>query len=404
MLPEIVTPKNLGVDDFALRKGHVYGTILVDLETHRPIALLPDRTAETLETWLKAHPGIEILPRDRSKTYRLAMRNAAPNAIQVADRFHLLQNLEETLEKVFQGKSQVLKQVEQAQLQSEGFSLPPPPTRQNSRETQKVQKRAQRLEKYEQAHALRQQGYQIKDIAHHLGIGNRTVYTYLSHPTFPEWQPSIRQQGNQLDAYKPYLLGQWMHSQPQARKLFEDIQQHGYKGTYAMVARYIQPLRQSQPPLRPLPESLNDLLGRGPAPTLKRSEQKPLSARRVAWLILQRAETLKDEQETLLAQLCKQPELSDPISLAQGFLKIVRQRLPEQLDSWLDKAKNSSIKAFQSFSKGLQEDYDAVKAGVTLEVSNGQVEGQNNRLKMLKRQMFGRAGLDLLAKRFILKG
>jgi transposase len=105
----------------------------------------------------------------------------------------------------------------------------------------------------------------------------------------------------------------------------------------------------------------------------------------------------------LLAQLCEQPDLADAISITQSFLNLVRQRLPEQLDSWIKKAKHSSINAFQSFAKGLTEDYDAVKAGVTLEVSNGQVEGQNNRLKMLKRQMFGRAGLDLLAKRFILK-
>jgi transposase len=95
--------------------------------------------------------------------------------------------------------------------------------------------------------------------------------------------------------------------------------------------------------------------------------------------------------------------LSASIVLTQSFLNLVRQRLPEQLDDWLTAAKGSSIKAFQGFAKGLKEDYDAVKAGVTLEISNGQVEGQNNRLKMLKRQMFGRAGLDLLAKRFILK-
>jgi transposase len=100
--------------------------------------------------------------------------------------------------------------------------------------------------------------------------------------------------------------------------------------------------------------------------------------------------------------LATQPELSEAFSLAQGFLEVVRQRLPEQLDDWLKNAMSGSIKAFQTFAKGLIEDYDAVKAGVTLEISNGQVEGQNNRLKMLKRQMFGRAGLDLLAKRFIL--
>jgi transposase len=119
-------------------------------------------------------------------------------------------------------------------------------------------------------------------------------------------------------------------------------------------------------------------------------------------LILQRAETRTTEEDLLIARLAQQPELSGAITLAQDFIDLVRQRLPSQLDDWLQAAKTSSVKAFQSFAKGLEEDYDAVKAGMTLEVSNGPVEGQNNRLKMLKRQMFGRANLELLEKRFIL--
>ncbi|NJM97471.1 MAG: transposase, partial [Phormidesmis sp. RL_2_1] len=271
-----------------------------------------------------------------------------------------------------------------------------------SRQQRREEKRTQRLENYTQVHALRQQGYPIEDIAHHLGMGKRTVYTYLSHESFPEWQSPSRKYSSGLDPYKSYLIEQWQQGKRHTKRLFEEIRSAGFTGSYAMVARYLQPLRQSHPPLRPAPESLNQLLGRGPAPRVKRASQKALSARRVAWLVLQRPETLDGEQEQLLEKLSAQPELSEAISLAQGFLDLVRQRLPEQLDDWLKNAMNSSIRAFQTFAKGLMEDYDAVKAGVTLESSNGQVEGQNNRLKMLKRQMFGRAGLDLLAKRFIL--
>lgn len=132
-LPAFPTPKILGVDDFALRKGHNYGTILVDLERHQPIALLPDRTAETLERWLKEHPGVEILSRDRSKTYKSAMEKGAPDAIQVADRFHLLKNLEEALENFFKSHVQVLHKVEKDQLQEviapggQGVDLPVDP-------------------------------------------------------------------------------------------------------------------------------------------------------------------------------------------------------------------------------------------------------------------------------------
>ena len=392
---------------------------MVDLDQNKPIALLSERTAEILQEWLKEHPGVEILFRDRSKAYKRGMTDGAPDAIQVADRFHLLQNLEEVLEKVFKGHDPVLKRVETAQLQAEGIAAPPvvePQCESQSQtigisspldppldpQSQKAQNRARRLEKYEQTHALREQGYLIKDIAHHLGIGKRTVYTYLAAPTFPERQPSRRQRRSGLDPYKPYLLEQWSLGRQQTKELFQEIQQHGYQGSYATVARYTQQLRQSQPQLKPTRESLNDLPGRGPAPKVQTSNQKPLSARRAAWLILRREKNLTSEEEALLERLGQQPELSGTITLAQGFIELVRQRLPENLDSWLEKTKNSSIKAFQSFAKGLKEDYDAVKAGVTLEVSNGPVEGQNNRLKMLKRQMFGRAGLDLLAKRFIL--
>ncbi len=201
--PETDTPRILGVDDFALRRGHQYGTILVDLETHQPIALLPDRRAETLAECLKAHPGVEILSRDRSKTYKRGMNEGAPEAIQVADRFHLLHNLEETLEKAFKGHNQVFRRVEQAQTPDHAVVAPesPEPLLPSA-----VTKRAQRLERYQQVHALRQQGFRIEDIAHHLGMGQRTVYTYLSHETFPEWQPSIRRRGSGLDPYKSYLL------------------------------------------------------------------------------------------------------------------------------------------------------------------------------------------------------
>ncbi|MBV8884467.1 MAG: ISL3 family transposase [Chroococcidiopsidaceae cyanobacterium CP_BM_RX_35] len=401
-LPTLPTPKILGVDDFALRKGHNYGTILVDLEQNQPIALLPDRTAETLEAWLKEHQGVEILSRDRAKTYRLGMSQGAPDAIQVADRFHLLQNLEETLEKVFKGYTQTLQTVEREQPQAELLVIPQPPEPLDNRQTQKAMNRTRRLEKYEQTHALRKQEYAIKDIAHHLGIGERTVYTYLSASTFPERQPTIRQRGSGLDAYKPYLQQQWSLGYQQTKALFEEIQQQGYQGSYPTVARFTQQLRRSQPPANPAPESLKDLPGRGPAPIIPTTAQKPLNARRAAWLLLQHKETLTSEEEKLLERLAQQSELSEVITLAQGFIDLVRQRLPDGLDNWLEAAINGSIKAFGSFAKGLKEDYDAVKAGLTLEVSNGPVEGQNNRLKMLKRQMFGRAGLDLLAKRLIL--
>ena len=406
-LPPVTTPKVLGVDDFAFRKGHQYGTILVDLEKHQPLVLLPDREADTLADWLRDHPGIEIISRDRSKTYKSAITAGAPDAIQVADRFHLLKNLEAVLEKVFSSGSQAIKTAEYTLLKSkmaehqetESISLPAdPPIDPNSR---KAENRARRLANYEQIHSLRQQGYKIKDIAHHLGMGKRTVQTYLAADTFPEYKSHTRSRRSGLDLYTPYLLEQWDNGHQNTKQLFEAIQQQGYKGSYATVARYTHEFRESLPP-RPKRDSLNELPGLGPAPPTEFKPQKPLTVSSAAWLVMRNIEHLTEEDEEMLEQLSQQSELSDAIGLAQSFLFIVRKRLSQHLDLWLDRAKNSALRPFKSFAKGLLDDYEAVKAALTLEVSNGQVEGQNNRLKMVKRQMYGRAGLDLLNKRLVL--
>lgn len=233
-LPPVEVPKTLGVDDFALHKGQNYGTILVNLEQHKPIALLPDREAETLANWLKEHPGVEVLSRDRSKTYKSAMCEAAPNAIQVADRFHLLKNLQEVLEKVLHTQTQALKSVETDLLDLSAVKTPAPkPTD----DEQKARNRARRLEKYEQTHALKKQWYRPTDIAHHLGICRRTVYQYLSHPVFPERQ-YIHKVRDFLGPYKAYLSQEWMAGRHNSRQLFEEIQEQGFKGSYGTVARY----------------------------------------------------------------------------------------------------------------------------------------------------------------------
>ena len=411
--PPAPTPKILGVDDFAFRRGHHYGTILVDLEQHRTIALLPNRDAKTLVDWLEEHPGVEILSRDRSKTYRSAMSEGAPNAIQVADRFHLLKNLQEVLEKVFHSNYPALKSVDAALLKSEV----PEPHAPESVEKNEVppdkqgpRSRTRRLHNYQQTHALKQQGYRVTDIAHHLGIAKRTAYQYLSHPVFPEHQPYTRKVPTVIEPYKDYLYQEWMAGRQNSQQLFEEVQEQGFKGSYGTVARYTRQLHQfsprdpSKPKARPTRESLNNLPGRGPkpAPAGGITQPKPLTPKSASWLVMRHMDELTTEEEETVTQLSGQPELSDAITLTQSFLLLVRKRLPQHLDNWLDLAKDSTLKPFQKFAKGLIDDYAAVKAGLTLEVSNGPVEGLNNKLKMLKRQMYGRAGLDLLNKRLTL--
>lgn len=399
LMPAVNPPKTLGVDDFAFRRGQHYGTILVDLDTHRPIVLLRDREAETLARWLEEHPGVEVLSRDRSKTYKQGMTKGAPEAIQVADRFHLLKNLSEVLERILAMHTQQLKAVETAQvLVGETIQIAPVAPRPKTQE-RSARVRERRLANYEQVHELRRQGWEILEIARHLGMGKRTVYTYLSHSEFPEWQahPGRGQsKASQLDAYKPYVLEQWNQGSQNAKQLFEEIQQQGYPGSYMTLTRYTHRLRQAQRQHR-------FQVGVQPQLPVVDIQQPPLTARRATWMVMRRSEHQTEAERTLIADLKQQhPDLEAAVNLTQGFTKLFRERLPEKLDVWLEQAMSSSIGLFQRFAEGLKEDYAAVRASLMTSVSNGPVEGQINRLKLLKRQMYGRASFDLLNRRFIL--
>jgi transposase len=178
------------------------------------------------------------------------------------------------------------------------------------------------------------------------------------------------------------------------KRLFQEIQKQGYSGSYMTVSRYVRQIAQAQAvTLRQYPSRR--------LPPVEDSPRPPLTPRRAAFLVLRRAETLPADETQLVQRLAEQPELAPTIALAQNFAQLVRHRRPEQLDLWLEHAEQSDLAPFIRFARSLRADYDAVKAGVTYTASNGQVEGQINRLKMLKRQMYGRAGIELLERRFL---
>jgi transposase len=220
---------------------------------------------------------------------------------------------------------------------------------------------------------------------------------YLGSSQFPERKGRSDRGRSLLDPYKDYFLKRWNSGCHEAKKLFHELQAQDYAGSYATVARYAQRLRQVQGL-----EPRRQLKGRAP-PKVIEDKKLPLTVGRATWLVLRRPENRDPEDEQLLARLIAQhPDLAEAISLSQEFAQLVRNREPEQLDIWLARAVGSHLGALVRFANRLGEDYEAVKAGVTLEWSNGQVEGQINRLKMLKRQMYGRASLDLLSQRFLL--
>jgi transposase len=402
--PEGPEPHVVGVDDWAWRKGHRYGSIVVDLERGCPIDILADRKTDTVAAWFKAHPEVAIVARDRADAYASGIAQGAPGAIQVADRFHLFDHLADTLEEVFQAHSRELNAIHEARrLQEvtlpEGSvavpvsHAPPAPAVQRQSE----QSRARRLWQYEQVWELHKQGFSAEAVAQRVGISSRTVFRFLRHTTFPERQPRRQFKATRLDPFHTYLSDRFNAGCHHASRLFREIQTQGFMGTYGLVAAYVRCMREAQ--------GVTSRLRKATAPLKVRvSSEKPLTPKRATWLVLRRddkREEMPADQELLGQLQAQHSELAKAIELSQDFAELLRQRQPEKLDGWLERAAQSTLKAFERFAAGLGNDYEAVKAGVTLPWSTGPVEGHINRLKMLKRQMFGRANIDLLRLRVL---
>lgn len=260
------------------------------------------------------------------------------------------------------------------------------------------QRRSRREADYKRVWELHHQGWLVPAIARQVGIGRTTVFRYLHSSTFPERQ-GRRDCGRSrlVDPYKDYVLERWNDGCHDTLRLFGEIQQRGYSGSYDTVARYTRRFRQAQgTQRRKRRRSIKQL------PKVSEPQKLALTPRRTTRCAARRPENWEPDDAQLVQAMAQHPDLTQAIELAQSFAFLVRDRQPEQLDPWLEQALHSQLSPFNRFAKRLQEDYDAVKAGVTLPWSNGQTEGQINRLKMLKRQMYGRAGMELLERRFLL--
>jgi transposase len=329
------------VDDFALRKRQTYGTVLIDLERRQPVALLPDRTADIFAQWLRAHPGVTIIARDRSQAYADGARQGAPAAIQVADRFHLLQNLREALTQVFATHGQALEAVNALLRQhpvplSDGAVAVPVPPAETPRPAQQrtAQRQARRRTLHAQVWALHHDGWTARAIAQHVGLSLRTVHRDLRSATFAPRKRRSDRGDSLLKPYKPYVLQRWNAGCYTAMRLFRDLQQRGYTGSYALVAAYARRLRQAQG-LAP-----GQRCPRQPLPAVAESPCQPLTPRRATWVVLRRVEKRTDAEAQQLARLrTQQAEVAEAIDLAQDFATLVRQRQPAQLDPWLKRAR-----------------------------------------------------------------
>lgn len=398
----------IGVDDWAYRRGQGYGTLLIDHERGRPVDLLPDREPKSLIDWLQRHPGIQLITRDRAQVYIDALTAGAPQAQQVADRFHLLQNLREALERFFDRHPAELKQVRLSRDPAAPTASEPqnrPDSAQNPRKLkrrplkgnsqvlqQRAGRRAQRQARFDEVHALARQGHSHRQIARQLKLARPTVKRWLATDQLP--RPRGHPETSKAEPWADYLRSRWQSGCHSPRQLWHELRAQGYAGSEPGVWRWLLRLREGQAEGGPI----LDVRPRLP-PTV---QTYSLSSRQAAWVLVRPPEQRKPDEQVWLDQMpATLPAVSTAEPLAQQFVTMVKDKRRSEFDTWLEAAEDSGVRELRNFATGLRGDYAAVVAGLSLKWSNGPTEGHINRLKLLKRSMYGRAKFDLLRLRVL---
>ncbi len=408
--PVIKAPDILGVDDFAFQRGRTYGAILVDVRTRRPIDLLPERTADALSLWLRTHPGVLIVSRDRSTEFARGASDGAPEAIQIADRFHLLQNLRDAGERALKRMHAELIEQQRAS----GLAQKVRHKRRRSQTEIAASKvaRLRRQARYEEVVALYKQGMSILGIADQLRMSRSTVRNFVYAGAFPE-RANVLRTKSLLDPYLAYLEKRFAQGCRNANQLWKELRAQGFTGSYKPVNHWLAPRREKSGRKHSLREK--DLLGltqeeetgtysQQPAHPQEGNEVQSVALeapRHLVWLLLKDLDSLDQEQQRTLAFIRRHPGVETLYQLTQSFVKLMKDRDFEALDCWLTRGEKCGLPDMETFTQGLQNDYEAVKASFVFSYSNGPVEGQINRLKFMKRSMFGRGSFELLRSRFL---
>jgi transposase len=368
--PPVVTPTVLGVDDFAIRRGHRYATILIDMHTHQPVDVLPDRTADTLADWLRAHPGVTMICRDRGGSYTEGANRAVPGIRQVADRWHLLHNLSEHVHKAVARHRRCLRPPAPNPPRS---AAPRPPGLREVNTT----------DRWKQIHQRITAGDGTYRIARQLRLDPKTVRRYAAANSPDDLLgPTRTGRRSLLDAHKPYLQARIDEGVTATTRLLAEITERGYRGGERTLRRWLIDARAhlQRPPPPPPPPSARTITG---------------------WIMRPADKLSEDDQAALKDARTRCPDIAALTDLAHAFTDLVRSRHGTQLTAWITHAAAGAYPEIRAFANGLGKDLDAVTAGLTLPWSSGAVEGQVNRIKMLKRQMFGRAKFDLLRTRIL---
>jgi len=385
----------LGVDDFAWKKRFTYGTILVDLERRKIIDVLPDRESATVEAWLKEHPEVEFVSRDRGKDFTKAATMGAPQAQQVVDRFHVVKNLSEVLQEILghcraeirQGEAAVSEFEKAAEERARGLPTVATWQQRTPAHVKKAHqaRQASRDDRYQQMATLRAQGLTQREVAKRMGMSERAVRTWLKRGAAPTNERHFRRR-SVFDPYAAYVLERWQDGIHEARQLYEEIQAQGFSGTVRIVQRFVQALRDK-------PEKIT----LAPATGADR-----FSSKTATWLFIRDPKQLTTQKQAELELICQRSETArKTYALTQQFMSMLRLRRGQDFEIWLSAVEASSIPQLRRFAQGLLKDKNAVVAGLTLSYSNGPIEAQVHKLKLVKRSMYGRAKLPLLRQRLL---
>ena len=399
--PEVTAaPEVLGVDDFALAKGQVYGTVLVDMRTGDVTGLLPDREAASFEAWLKAHRGATVICRDRAGNYAEGARAGAPDAIQVADRWHLWHNLGEYAGKTVAAHRGCLKD-QPGGGDADGTTAPgtadtpgqePPGQGERAvmpdgfldacgRERRLVRRTRDR---YAEIHRRLDAGESLSAISRVTGLDRKTVQRFARAGSAGELLGNATSRESKLDDFTPYLRQRWNDGVTDAAALHAELRERGWAGSEQTVRRYVRPFRQA-------------LAAPDPAPAVPKTRQI------TRWLLTRPDRLQADEQAQLEAIRARCPHIDALAGHVTSFAEMMTARTGSRdLESWLAAVEADDQAGLRSLAAGIRNDQQAVTNGLTLHWNSGKVEGTVNKIKMIKRQMYGRAGFELLRKRVIL--
>ena len=386
--PPRTMPRVIGIDEWAWRRGRRYGTMIVDLERNAVVDLLPDRDAGSVATWLQDHPGVEIFARDRGEIYGEGVRHGAPAARQVLDRWHLLCNLSTALQSVVARHHRATRSVARAILDEcaeTALALDTGERRPTATEERRRTRHASRQARHAELMRLFEAGTSIAGLARALGMDRKTVRRWLHREGPPLWRKPPRR--TVLDPCHAYLERRWREGCRNAAELARELERLDAGVSPRVVRDWATRRRRTG----------TDALDAAPGSATSR--WRPPSVNWTTRLLQADPETLAGEDARFVDRpRAEVPALARAVALAGRLARLLRRQLDEALETWLDEAGGTDL---ARFAASLRRDAEAVRGAIETRWSTSPVEGQISRLKMIKRQMFGHAGFDLLRQRVL---